>query len=255
MNEIAKQHGIKTIELQHGTMGSGHVAYNFYKRNSLESFPDHLFLFGDYWKDVTMFPIKENQIHVTGSPYYEVKINDAINVSSAEDNDPKVILFVSQWSTGEKLSKIAVELSNLIQSSMFRIIYKLHPGEYANWTNRYPWLAESRCTIEVVSNNLRDIYHYLSLADYQIGVNSTTLYEGLGFNLKTFIVKLPGWETLEDLIERDIAKLVNSASELAVMLEHDENNDTIKKCENIGYFWKQNSIENMLNIINAIMNS
>ena len=39
---------------------------------------------------------------------------------------------------GRELSKLAVELSGKIQGTDYKIIYKLHPGEYQDWKNRYP---------------------------------------------------------------------------------------------------------------------
>ncbi len=250
MNELTKKYSIKSIELQHGVMGRGHVAYNYKTRKQPSAFPDHLFLFGEYWKDTTRLPIEESNIHVTGFPYYESKIEDLKNSKDDKQDQKITILFVSQGPIGESLSRIAVDLSGLIQKKLFLIIYKLHPGEYYNWSNRYPWLADDEVDIEVVHDNKRDIYHFLNLADYQIGVNSTTLYEGLGFNLRTFIVKLPGWEAMEDLTKMKYAELVTSASEIADLVKNDEGLSSITKNKNVNdYFWKKDSLKNILEAI------
>ncbi len=51
----------------------------------------------------------------------------------------KQIIFISQGITGKELSKKAVELSD--NNNGYKIIYKLHPGEFAEWDKEYPWLA------------------------------------------------------------------------------------------------------------------
>jgi len=40
VNHIASKFNIPTVELQHGTMGKYHIAYNFKKKINLSTFPD-----------------------------------------------------------------------------------------------------------------------------------------------------------------------------------------------------------------------
>ena len=75
INEVAKKYKIPTIELQHGTIGRYHIAYNFKKQIYLPTFPDYIFLFGEYWKNNTRFPISNGKLKVTGFPYFEHKMN------------------------------------------------------------------------------------------------------------------------------------------------------------------------------------
>jgi hypothetical protein len=46
INYVAKEMGIPTIELQHGTMGKYHIAYNFKNKMKIPTFPDYIFTFG-----------------------------------------------------------------------------------------------------------------------------------------------------------------------------------------------------------------
>lgn len=243
INEIAKKQGIPTIELQHGTMGKDHIAYNYYQKTNLPYFPEYVFLFGEYWKKNTRFPIDDSRVIVTGWPYYEKKLkNNSLNRSHADQR--KTIVFISQGTIGSGLSKFAVELSLMISKEAYRIIYKLHPGEYDRWEQEYPCLVDSG--LDIVDNNKHDIHYFFSCADIQIGVNSTTLFEGMGYSLDTFIVALPGYDTMKDLYTQGYATLVSTPSEFVEKL------DTDRPVFSSELFWKFGSQEEIKHQINKI---
>jgi len=246
INEIANKRGIPTIELQHGVMGKFHIAYNFYKTMQIDTFPDYIFLFGEYWKNNTRFPLKKEKLIVTGFPYFESRINTIKN-ESRKNGKRKNILFISGGPMGRQLSKLAIELDKLIDRKKYNIIYKLHPGEYDRWKKEYPWLGN--CNIEVIDNNEKDVYYFLSKSKYQVGVNSTAIYEGLGFNLKTYIYKVSGYKYMEDMLKNDYAKLVDSAEEIVSNLDKFSNNKEIS--HNI-FFEGSNSINKIITNIKNI---
>jgi len=257
INCIAKEIGIPTIELQHGTMGKTHIAYNFMEKMTLAAFPDYVFLYGTYWKDETRFPIEESHVKVTGWPYYEknlkssrIKNRDESTKerSLIEASKKMTILFVSQGTTGKHLSKIAVELSNLIDLNVYQIIYKLHPGEYGRWKKAYPWLIGS--DINVIGESSENIYNYFAVANIQVGVSSTALYEGLGYGLKTYIYKSYGYKATENLYENKIATCFETALELKKNIELDNDKEL---SVNSNYFWEKNSMENMLSELDKIV--
>lgn len=246
-NEIAKKRGIRIVELQHGTMGKYlSVAYNFYKKYELDTFPDYIFLFGDYWKSNARFPLEGDRLIVTGFPYFEKRLKSLIKI--CKNNKKKNILFISQGTVGEELSKLAIKLDKLIDHKKYSIIYKLHPGEYDRWRRTYPWLVNS--TFKIIDNNDKDIYYYYLKSTFQIGVRSTAIFEGLGFNLKTFIYKVYGYKYMRYLYENNYAKLVVSAGDIINQLNNDKNN-----IENKEFFWKSNSLKNIINNINNIINT
>ena len=88
-------------------------------------------------------------------------------------------------------------MSKIMDTDKYEIVYKLHPKEYDSWKHDYPWLIDSN--IEVIDSNLNDVYYYMAKANLQIGCNSTVLFEGLGFNLDTVILKISGYEYMEVL--------------------------------------------------------
>ena len=245
INEIAKKRGIPIIELQHGTMGKYHIAYNFFKKMELSTFPDYIFLFGKHWKDNTRFPIKNDKLIITGFPYFEKRINEIKNETRKNNRKIKNILFISQGNIGKQLSKLAIKINKLINHKKYNIIYKLHPGEYDRWNNEYPWLKKSN--IEIVDNNKNDIYYYFSKCNFQVGVNSTAIFEGLGFNLKTFIYTAYGYKYMKDLYENNYAQLVTSADDIINQLNNDK-----KNIKNKEFFWKSNSLKNIINNIKNI---
>ncbi len=245
-NELAKKRGIRIIELQHGIMGKYHIAYNFYKKLELDTFPEYIFLFGDFWKNNIQVPIKKEHLIVTGFPYFENKLKK-LTKNSRKSSKKENILFISQGTIGKKLSRFAVQLNKIIDHKKYNIIYKLHPGEYAKWKNEYSWLKESN--IEVTDNNKNDIYYYFSKCNFQVGVYSTAIFEGLGFNLKTFIYKIYGYQYMKDLYENNYAQLIISPNDIINQLNNDK-----KNIKNKEFFWKSNSLKNIINNINNIIN-
>lgn len=248
VNEICKELSIPTIELQHGTMGKYHVAYNFARKMNLETFPDYIFVFGQFWKDNTRLPLDGEKVKVIGWPYFEQKVNEYKNKKEIEKNSKKTILFISQGTIGKELSQLAVDISKTIENSDFKIIYKLHPGEYVRWKSDYPWLINAN--LEVIDHNHNDMHYYFAKSDIQIGVYSTALFEGLAYGLKTIIVKLPHYETMESLFKERMVFLAESSNEV---IEQCKEFVRLENNLKVSYFWEPNSIENMINEIDNIM--
>lgn len=243
----AKKMNIPVIELQHGVMGKNHIAYNYGKIQNLETFPDYIFLFGQYWKDVTKFPVNSSNIKTVGWPYFDSRIRE--NTKAMVCKEQKTIIFISDGQNGKKMSRIAFDLSNQINMNNYNIIYKLHPGEYLRWKNEYSWLIESK--IEVVDNSEKDIHYYFKQSDIQIGVRSTAIYEGLAYSLFTIILKLEFHEDMDDLCSLKYAHFAESVDEIIKLIEFSNTEDL--KTINTEYFWKKDSLNNMKHEIDTIL--
>lgn len=253
MNELAAERGIPTVELQHGTMGDGHIAYNFLDAPKIPSFPDYLFLFGAFWKETTRFPIPTEKIIVTGSPYFEERLAKYMQMKITPGTK-KIILFISQGTIGLELSQKATELSDLIDPNKFKIKYKLHPGEYADWGNRYPGLASS--SVEVVSTNStksNNLYDLFNEADYLVGVYSTAILEGIVLCPNVFIFDLFGHEHMHQLYENGYAKLVSEASEIFKTLTDEKIEANSRDMHES--FWSKNSRDKITEAIIKIVNN
>jgi len=245
INQLAKEKGIPTVEIQHGTMGKYHIAYNFPKDVKLDSFPDYVFSLGQFWKDTTRLPIDPSRIKVVGWPYYEKKVES--NKGSVSSDERKKILFISQPTIGEELSILATKLNQILDQSKYRIVYKLHPSEFSSWKEKYPWLIEE--DIDVADRASGDVHHNLSSAFVQVGVSSTALFEGLGYGLNTAIFRAPFHEYMEELYQKGLACLVEDANQLLAYI----NSCGKQIIYNSDYFWKSNSMNNFNEAIDSII--
>lgn len=246
VNEVAADMGIPTIELQHGTIGEEHIAYNYPRGWKLKQFPQYLFLFSEYWRDKAIFPIEEENRIAVGYPYLE-KMADKF--SNREKNTTKKnILFLSSGPIGNKLADIAVGLKKILNEKEYHIIFKLHPGEYEIWKDRYSVLQKSK--IEVIDNNKTNLYELYAISDIQVsGFNSTTVFEGLYFPLQTYILDYCVSKEIASLCLNGIAEYFSTAQELAELIM--KNCD--KQVKGNSNFWKKDSLQNMLEKLKDIV--
>lgn len=238
VNEVAKEMKIPTIELQHGTMGRYHVAYNYKEKKDFSYLPDKILLFSEYWKTATRLPLKDENLIAAGYPYLEAMVS---KYKKNINNDRIKILFISQKTIGKYLSKFAIDLKNCLEGKNldFEILYKLHPAECPSWEKDLPELYAERENIGVISDASKTIYELFGECTMQVGVYSTAIFEGLAFDLETYIVKLPGHEYMKDLYEQGYAKLVSKPDEISCK----------KEKINGSIFWKNNACQNIRNVI------
>lgn len=201
----AKDLCIPTVELQHGIISKYHLGYDIGKGRK-QGFCDYLFTFGPAWVEMANFPISKDKIIPIGYPYLSTSIN---KLSSVQKKDQ--ILFISQGTIGDRLSEFAVELLR-IKPATVRIVYKLHPGEILRWESTYKSLYQAfqNAELEVVVGDTPSLYQIMAESKWQIGVNSTALFEGMMFLCKTYIVDLPGKEYVQQMIDQGEFSLIPS---------------------------------------------
>jgi hypothetical protein len=216
--EVSKSLNIPVVELQHGVIYSGHPGYDFPDSATVDLFPNYLYTFGEFWNSQANYPIGQESIIAFGYPYLD-RQSELVNA----DANPKQILFISQGTIGGKFSKVAVELNKELDSE-WKIIYKLHPGEYNRWKDEYRELRESDVT--VIEGDQPSLYQLFAESRVQVGVGSTALFEGSTFDLETFVYDLPGSNTLNPLVKHQNKKKVSSAVELAEMITAKESENT-----------------------------
>lgn len=244
VNELAAARSIPTIELQHGVTGKEHIAYNYPKGAVIRQFPQYFFTFSTYWCKEARYPITPEHCRAVGFPYLE---RNAKKFSGIEKDGKKIILFLSQMPIGKELSNVAVELNQKIDKEIYRIIYKLHPGEYNSWRTDYPLLAESG--IEVIDNFETELYYLFAISSYQVGGYGTTaVFEGLYFGIETFIFKEKALFLLMSLCEQGFADSFDSAEELYQLIQ--QKVDAVEKKVT---FWEKHALEKMKKEIEAVM--
>lgn len=248
VNEIAAEKGIPTIELQHGTIGEEHIGYNYPRGYKIKQFPEYLFLFGDYWRSKSRFPISQENIGTVGYPYMDKMEKKYRKIR--EKKAKKNILFLSTGPIGLELSNLAVGLSRVLDLEKYHIIFKLHPKEYTLWKDSYPLLVNS--DVEVIDNNRQNLYEFFAKSDIQIsGFGSTTVFEGLYFGLTTFLITRGMTKEFQELCDVGIASEIVDIEDLYIKILESEKKSTNNL--NDLKLWKKDGLNNMIKEINEII--
>jgi len=202
--ETCQEMGIPVVELQHGVIHDRKLEYTY---SDKELFPDYLFVWGEFWKERIEFPIPDDHVVPVGYPYLEQAAGRYADVPSQEQ-----LLFISQGPFGEQLSRLAVEVDQH-PAIEHNIVYKLHPGEYDRWQDEYPWLLDA--DFRIIDSPSPPLYQLFAESSAQIGVGSTAVYEGLCFDLETYVYNYPGSHILEPLVNEGAATTVSNVNGLA----------------------------------------
>ncbi|PCI70846.1 MAG: hypothetical protein COB26_01910 [Piscirickettsiaceae bacterium] len=216
----AKQLDIQVIELQHGTINKYHLGYSYPERiEKLEYFPDKFLVWSEYWKKHSSLPLDKEDIVIRKFDYLEHSKLMYLNC-----NKKPQIIILSQGNIGNQLAKAVLDNMQLFKG--LQIKYKLHPGEFDRYKG-YKFLNKLIKTypyIEVIEDV--DLHMLLAESTYQLGVNSTGLFEGLEFNCQTILVDMPGIEYMEDIIES--YELKKSGS---LYLSEDVKRELMRSCQ------------------------
>ena len=100
----------------------------------------------------------------------------------------------------KNLINLPIHLDNNAFFQKFNITFKLHHNEY-HMISSYKNLIyiQKKFNAKLVTNI--NLYEYLAKSEYQAGVFSTSLYEGVEFNCKTILLDVPGIEYMDKFIE------------------------------------------------------
>ena len=250
INEIATELNILTIELQHGIIGSGHIAYNYNTNKRYSCFPKKLFVFSEYWKQTCSFPIGKENIISVGYPYAEMQKKKYPKVASS--NNAIRILVLSQPVFHKEFLSILSQVIDLLEKNNlnFEIIVKLHPTEYnqpsSNWN-----VIRKKEHVRIIGSPDVALYELLANADIQIGATSTAIYEGLMYNLYTIICKFgDSFERMKDL---RCINYVRFAETPESVVDYICKWKPIEKTDVSKVFFVENSIKNICNILDTMI--
>jgi hypothetical protein len=209
----AQQLGIRVTELQHGFMSNNHIGYGFPPGGEVPYFADRLFVFGEYWRRTTALPTT-CETQVVGAWYIECMRHKYASMNKQE----KLILYCSQLTIGEKLFAVACDVARLLPD--YTVLYRLHPSEHHSMYTAYLTQrgVDKPDNLEFSSGAQDDTYALLARATYNVGVYSTTLWEGLAFGCKTIVLDLPGSGGAMPLVERHHAIMVKDANDMVAHL-------------------------------------
>jgi hypothetical protein len=190
----AKKCGVFVIEVQHGVISHNHIGYNFYLRGIEKSFiPDYIVTFSKYWNDKMRMPFS-TRIKEIGNSFF---IPKRIHLMRQD----KSILFLGQTTISDFL--IEFLFKNIEDMKAYKIYFKLHPHEYGNWKLTYPKLVglqENYINLKVIEDS-PCLFDLFNICGYQIGVYSTTIYEGLSYDCRTLILNIPESISMHHLVK------------------------------------------------------
>lgn len=205
----AKLAGAKVLELQHGFISEYHPAYS-YPKIRVQSAADKVLVWGKYWAKAASFP-KGSKPVVVGPAENYLKARTQV---SGVAKKPNSILFSSQGAVGKELYAAALNWAKLLPD--FAITFRLHPNEdLADYQ-----MLEGAANLSL-SHKTPTFLDVLGEHEYLVGGFSTTLYEGVSFGLKVFVLPLSGFENVQPALDSGDMTLVPnqiSARELKTLL-------------------------------------
>lgn len=187
----ARKRGIRVTELQHGVLGRYHLGYAYPYGADKSCLPDELLVWSEFWEKEldNVWPTK---ITIYGYKYLK---DVQHRLYSGIVREAGTVVVVSQGAISSQLAETLWRAREAL--SCYAIYYKLHPSEVSTWRD-----SESLSRISELPNvtmvERGDIYELFSRCEYQIGVFSTALHEGVVFGCKTVLVPLPGIEYMEN---------------------------------------------------------
>lgn len=237
--EACKHMGIPVVELQHGVIYDYHYGYSYPKNQTKIMFPDYLLSFGEFWNTNARFPIPDDHVIPVGYPYLESRLDAYDTVDQRRQ-----ILFISQGTVGDDLSAFALTVHEDPRID-HDVVYKLHPGEYDRWRDEYPELANSNVT--VIDKPQPPLYQLFAESSAQVGVGSTAVYEGLCFDLETFVFDIDGADVLQSLVIDDAATLVENLKDLVAGLGSSDKTQFDRE-----RFFEPNAVDNIVDALQKI---
>lgn len=233
--KLAKEHNIPVIEMQHGYIGQGHLAYN-YNREQYELLkkylPDAFLTFGGYWASRIRTPAKILNI---GNAYLESKA--LVEISNEKD----ILLIIS----GGTMPELYVELSKLLSSiykNKYKLLFRPHPSERPNLKERYSIISEYGFEIDI-SNLYETLPKVKLIISYEL---STVLYEALLFTDKVFLIN--NESVSQYIYEKLPFKIVSSIQDIAIIDEKEMNKDF-----KINDIWEHDAILNFKKYFDKIV--
>ena len=238
INEIASERGIKTIELQHGTN-----TLWFPENVPFPQGPLWYFSFGEFWNEETRPGVPEGHMLSTGFPFHDIMMKDYPKEKRKQDKN--AIIFLSGVKYGKELFEAAAGLKKLRPE--LDVIFKLHPMEYDIYMEKYPGVMESG--VRVIGDRKTPLYSLFAESYMQVGVESTAILEGMGFELATFIYDHPMAVAMKGILDKGYAKMFKTPEELAALTDAAKES---APAYDLNDFWKENSLETITDLIRRI---
>jgi hypothetical protein len=252
----AKRLRIPVVELQHGIVYDGHMAYTYDPRSASPyrdriPLPDKYLAFGPYFSEILMDRgfWSESQVEDVGFPRMEYHQSTFAYTVPKTGEDLRVLIS-SQWIMTEKLCKF---LEATVRRLPENVILNVKPHPLERDTGAYRQIDGLG-----VLDGGEEFYELLGKHHVHCSVFSTTLLESVGLGVPTIILGLPGSENALPMSERGHCNVVNSPGEFAAVLARvAENASELEQwhrntIENRSYFWEPNASANIQALLDEI---
>ena len=243
---VAHEFQIPVIEILHGYTNS-HPAYSYAKEHD-RYLPNWTIVFGEYWKDMAVFPDKSRLIPC-GS--IEVERNQC---RYANRNNKNYVTFISQGPFADVIYSLAVKFVDYLQEknmlNEYQVVYKLHPSEISTWSSLHPTWNDNRL---VFIGSEVSVYQLMQESIVFVGINSTAMFECIAFNTLACFIDCK--YTTDDMVrfcQMGYGNLISSEEDVFSLVE--KKDEKVLSDKKIDYIWKNNALNNAIYAIDNIVN-
>lgn len=216
MSMLAHERRIPVAEYSHGFAFPTHTPMQYNPKDHLNELPDYELIYSKTQLPIVHLP-DNIQMLTVGFPFFE-KQRD--HYKSLYPRQEKTICFISTLNEGEEISKVAAKVAEQIGDE-YRVIYKLHPFEFASYKEKYPWTNTDK--LEVIANNGEHIFRYLAESAIVVSARTASVWEGIGFGCDTILLNFGDTAVnMEYFIKEKHVPLVDTAEQVIELIRSGE---------------------------------
>lgn len=216
----AQQQGIRFIELQHGIFTPDH--HDALPAASLEQaradllLPDVFAVYGDYWRELLADTAMGRLGRVIPCGCAAIEKDRKVG---AEDSACRGLPRILVTTQGISVSELVDFLDAFLErsTSRFELLIKPHPT--CDERRPYEGLARDRRVELLAPDDARSTNQLIMSADLHLSIASACHYDALALGTPTMVLCLPGHELMLPLVASGDARLLQSADELAEVIE------------------------------------
>jgi hypothetical protein len=195
------------FELQHGVITPYHPCYHYRGRPYVPYAPDYMLAFGSFWSESTDLAGNTKWVAIGSENIERLRATAGQKLS-------RRVLVLSQGTIGPQLFELALAAAK--KTPDWNFVFCPHPYEHADaYRVRLKRYMPINMSISGAAENLYDL---LARTEVQIGVYSTSLFEGMTLGARTIVADLPGIEHMALPIARGDVAVARSAQEIVELL-------------------------------------
>lgn len=200
---------LETIEAQHGALSAYQLGYHYPGHRPNPYMADRMLTFGSFWSCNLELPAGMTATVIGSDNMKKLESTKAAKV-------PRRVVAMSQIPTDWQFFDTIVAAARLAPGWTFHL--RPHPWENIG-LYRARLAAISPPDNFILNDPDTDLYGLLASAEVQVGVFSTSLFEGMKLGARTIVLDLPGAEVMEGVIQTGDAVLACGPDELVKILQ------------------------------------